>query len=89
MSDELTPEEAKAIAAEVGAWCADYAANPQKWHVASIGHLYNMPNECYLVTYENGLCGVFVRDEDGRLKPASKLTYFAPDFDRAKLREEA
>ena len=88
-TDELTPAEVKAIVAEIDAWRVRFVAQPLLWRIASIGHLFAMPNECYLVTYVNGLAGVFVRNEDGQLVPASKLTYFAPDFDRAKQREEA
>ena len=89
MSDELTPEEVKAIAAEIDAWGVRVDRHPEDWHVAWIAHLWEIRQECYLVKYENDVATVFMRDESGALRPAGKYTYFAPDFDRAKQREEA
>lgn len=82
-SDELTPAEVKAIAAEIDAWHRS-VPHPQEWKIEAISHLYKLPVECYLVWYDDGLRLVFARDEDGRLKPAWTLTYHAPDYDRKK-----
>jgi len=82
-TDELTPEEVRAIAAEIDAWHARF--KHEKWHIASIAHLYHMPMECYQVVYGNGLSTVFTRDERGVLMPEGKFTYYAPEFDRKKM----
>ncbi len=79
--DELTP-------AEVGAIAADVDRHPEDWGVYWIAHLYELRQECYLVMYANGVATVFTRDELGVLRPAGKLTYWAPDFTRAQQKEE-
>ncbi len=86
--DELTPAEAKAIAAEIDACGVRVDRHPEDWGVYWIAHLYELHQECYLVMYENGVATVFTRDETGVLRPAGKLTYWAPDFTRAQQREE-
>ena len=86
-TDELTPEEVKAIAAEIDAWHA-HSAQARDWKIATISHLYALPVECYQVTYENGLRRVWNREEDGRLMPSYTMTYRAPDYDRTQQKED-
>ncbi len=87
-TDELTPAEVKAIAAEIDAWNAK-AADATHWKIFVIQHLYALPVECYLVWYENTVRQVFSREEDGKLRPAYTMTYRAPDYDRTQQKEEA
>jgi hypothetical protein len=87
-TDELTPDEVKAIVAEIDAWHARYS-EPEHWRVAEISQLYEIPVECYLVRYEISIATVYIRNERGVLRPASTLTYNAPEFDRKKMREGA
>ena len=87
-TDELTPAEVKAIVAEIDAWHASFL-ELDNWRITAIEQFYDMPLECYLVSFVSGLATVFVRNERGLLRPAHSLTYQAPDFDRAKQREEA
>ncbi len=87
-SDELTPGEVKAIAAEIDAWNAKAVHLPD-WRIFAIQHLYALPVECYLVWYENTLRQVFSREEDGKLRPTYTMTYRAPDYDRTQQKEEA
>ena len=86
--DELTPDEVKAIVAEIEAWHAGFV-EPEKWRITAIEHFYDMPIECYQVNFVSGLATVYMRNEKGLLRPALAFTYQAPDFDRAKQREEA
>jgi hypothetical protein len=86
-TDELTPDEVKAIVAEIDAWTVRVDRHPEDWRVAWIAQLYEMHQECYLVKYENDVATVFIRDELGALRPAGMLTYNAPEFDRKKMRE--
>ena len=85
---ELTPAEASAIAAEIDAWGVGLDRHPEDWRIYWIAHLYALRQECYLVMYTNGVATVFTRDETGALRPAGKLTYWAPDFTRAQKKEE-
>ena len=88
-TDELTPAEAKAIAAEIDAYNVRVDLHPEDWGIYWIAHLYEIHQECYLVMYANGVATVFTRDELSHvLRPAGKLTYWAPDFTRAQKREE-
>ena len=88
-TDELTPAEAKAIAAEIDAYNVRVDLHPEDWGIYWIAHLYELRQECYLVMYANGVATVFTRDELSRvLRPAGKLTYWAPDFTRAQKKEE-
>ena len=85
---QRTPAEAKAIAAEIDAYNVRVDLHPEDWGLYWIAHLYELHQECYLVMYENGVATVFMRDDLGALRPAGKLTYWAPDYQRAQKKEQ-
>ncbi len=79
---KMTPEQVKAIAAEIDAIHASFP-NAEKYRIASITQFYMLPVEVYQVVYEDGFFTVFAREEidGGKLTQASGLTYWAPNFE--------
>jgi len=84
MRDELTPDQAKAIVAEIDAWHQTYA-HPDRYQVIELEQFYMLSEEAYSVRYASGQVTLFVREKSGNLRPASSLTYYAPSFELPKL----
>ena len=78
--DTLTPAEVKSIAAEIDAWHRHASQEElHLWRIRAIVQL-STPFEAYEVVYEDGASEVWYRNDEGRLEPAERLTYYAPEY---------
>ena len=82
--NELTPDEVKAIVAEIVGWNSRIPQElRERWQIHAIVQL-DLPMEAYEVVYHLGTAELFFRNEDGKLEPAAEKVYYAPEYKLVK-----